>query len=272
MFRSRIGQGELDIGSLRLAPGSHSSPREGVCVVELASLLGGETFSDRPRCVCRVIAAYLRALNDRLAHADRQRLRPYATLAVYDRAGHPGTRRRREICMTAVGARPRGGPLRRFLERLAVTTRVLAVLGPGRAIWIDEGVAEYAARLVFAERGTEAAFALLDRLLDIGEAPQAGTNGGSRNGLPLEAAPLANPVQGAAQARVAAAIRQLAGDAKVAQRENGGQGANHNGHADHLAGGDAGQRDEEGVKGDDAGDGDPERDSKLAEELHLLPR
>jgi hypothetical protein len=68
----------LDIAALRLEPGTHSSPRDGVCVVELASLLGGEEFSDRPDCVDEVLAAFLRSWNDRAAHADRQRLFPYA--------------------------------------------------------------------------------------------------------------------------------------------------------------------------------------------------
>src|ERR687883_108542 len=67
MARSPSWQRQLDLESLRLAPGSHRSPREGVCVVELASLIGGESFSDRPRCVCPVIAAFLRSFNEKLA-------------------------------------------------------------------------------------------------------------------------------------------------------------------------------------------------------------
>ena len=55
----------LRIESLRLDPGSHASPREGVCIVELASILAKEKFSDEPDCVCPVIGAYLRSWNDR---------------------------------------------------------------------------------------------------------------------------------------------------------------------------------------------------------------
>ena len=45
-------------------------------MVELASLIAQEEFSDRPRCVCPVIGAFLRGWNDRAPYAERQRLGP----------------------------------------------------------------------------------------------------------------------------------------------------------------------------------------------------
>ena len=71
---------------MRLAKGRHRSPDEGACVMELASMLAGERFTDKPRCVDPVLAAFLRAFNDRLDHFDRQRLLPYASRAVGTRA------------------------------------------------------------------------------------------------------------------------------------------------------------------------------------------
>ena len=236
-------------------------------MVELASLLGGERFSDRPRCVCKVIAAFLRSLNDRLSHADRQRLRPYASRAVGSRAGVQITRMRRDACLSWAGARLDESPFRAALERLAVRARILAIIGLRQAIRLDEGAGEYAARLVFARDGAEGGFALLEELLSIGEpaAAMAG-NGSRRNGAgPLEAPPLAHPVEVAAQTRVAAAVRQLAGHPEVAQGENGGQRANHNGHPRHLGGRDAGQRHEEDIEHDHAGNGNPERKTKLTQ-------
>jgi len=50
--------------TVRLARGKHSSPGEGVCVMELASMLAGERFSDRPYCVSPAIGGFLRAYND----------------------------------------------------------------------------------------------------------------------------------------------------------------------------------------------------------------
>ena len=257
MFRPATQQGELAIESLHLAPGSHSSPREGVCVVELASLMAGEKFSDHPRCVCNVIAAFLRSLNDRVGHSDRQRLRPYAGRAVGSRAARQITRQRRDHCMAAAGARLEGGPIRRLLGRLAMRARISFVIGLRPAMRLNRGAGEYAARVVFARQGADEAFALLDRLLAIGG---------------LEAAPLSDPVVGSPQLGVAATIRQLAGDAQVAQGENGAEGANHNGHAGHLGGGDARKGHEEDIEHDHAGDGDPERETESSEEFHLLPR
>jgi hypothetical protein len=257
VFRSATQQGELGIESLHLAPGSHSSPRDGVCVVELASLLAGEKFSDHPRCVCDVIAAFLRSLNDRVAHADRQRLRPYAGCAVGSRAARQITRRRRDACLAGAGVRIEGGPIRRLLGRLAMRARIFFVVGFRPAMRLNWGAGEYAARVMFARHGAEEAFALLDRLLAVGG---------------LEAAPLSDPVVGSPQVRVAAAIRQHNGDAQVSQGENGGEAANHNRHAGHLGWGDARNGHEEDIEHDHAGDGDPERETEPAEDLHGLAR
>lgn len=254
MARSANRDGELDIGPVQLAPGSHSSPREGICAVELASLLAGEKFSDHPRCVCRVIAAYMRSLNDRLAHADRQRLIPYAAHALGSRDDRETTHERRDLCLVWAGVPAGGGPLRSFLARLAMRARIWIVVGLRQAVRLNEGAGEYAARIVFARYGTQATFALLDHLLEAGE--------------PLEPAPLADPVQGPSQARIAAAVRQLTGQAEAAKGENGGQAAHHNGHAGHLSGRDPGQGHEEGVEDDHAYDGDPEGETKPAHKPH----
>jgi hypothetical protein len=247
-----IRQAGLDLESLRLAPGSHSSPREGICAVELASMLAGERFSDRPRCVCRVVAGFLRTLNDRVPHADRKRLIAYAERVVGSRAEQRVTHARRDVCLLWAGAHLRGGLCGRFLDRLLMRARILVVVGLRQAIRLDEGAGEYAARVVFARHGTAEALALLDRL--------------------LEAAPLADPVQAPAQARVAAAIRQLAGEAQVAEQENGRQRRDHNGHAGHLSRRDPRQGDEEHVEDDHAGDGDPERETEPTEYLHEVAR
>ncbi len=66
------------IENVELRPGSHSSPDDGMCVVELASLLAGEAFSDHPRCVSRVAAAFLRGYNDEIDARRRQDLVPLA--------------------------------------------------------------------------------------------------------------------------------------------------------------------------------------------------
>ena len=57
--------------TVTLARGRHRSPREGVCVMELASMLAGEAFTDQPLTVAPTIAA----------RADRRRREAVEVLA-----------------------------------------------------------------------------------------------------------------------------------------------------------------------------------------------
>ncbi len=68
--------------TVRLARGKHHDPEQGVCVMELSSMLSGEGFTDRPRAVCPVIASFLRSYNDAVDDERRQDLYAYAALAV----------------------------------------------------------------------------------------------------------------------------------------------------------------------------------------------
>lgn len=137
-------------------------------MVELASLIAREEFSDRPRCVCPVIGAFLRAWNDRAGYADRQRLRPYAARIVGSRAGSQVTRERRDICLEWIGADLRGGPLRRALERFRMRTRIALYCGLGEALRLKRGAGGYAARVLFSRRDAEEALLLLDAMLALG--------------------------------------------------------------------------------------------------------
>ena len=54
---------------------SHASREQGMCVMEAVAYVAGEPHSDRPKCVCPVIATLLRSWNDALcSDADRTRL------------------------------------------------------------------------------------------------------------------------------------------------------------------------------------------------------
>ena len=86
--------------SVHLEAGKHGSPDEGVCIMELASILGGESFSDYSRRICPVIGAFLRGYNDLLDDELRQDLRPYAERVLDTRAGADVTDRRELMCLT----------------------------------------------------------------------------------------------------------------------------------------------------------------------------
>jgi hypothetical protein len=163
----------LRIESLRLEPGSHASPDQGVCIVELASILAKEKFSDEPDCVCDVIGAFLRSWNDRASYVDRQRLRPYAARIVGTRSGRTIAHRRRDICLVWSDlAGLDGGPLGRSLARLRARIRVGWQLGIGSALRLNRGAGESAALVCFSRHGPEAGFSLLDRLLTVGDERQ----------------------------------------------------------------------------------------------------
>lgn len=59
-----------------LSSGDHASPKEGACVMEMASYLAGEEWSDSPACTHPVLASMARVVNDRLGDSARQSLLP----------------------------------------------------------------------------------------------------------------------------------------------------------------------------------------------------
>lgn len=90
--------------TVRLSAGKHHSPDDGACVMELASMLAGEKFSDHPRSVCPVLAVVLRGYNDGADDERRQDLYRYAAEVVGTRRRH-AVRRRVEMCATFFGVR-----------------------------------------------------------------------------------------------------------------------------------------------------------------------
>jgi hypothetical protein len=159
--------------TVKLGRGRHASPADGACVMELASMLAGERFTDRPRCVDPLIAAYMRALNDRLPPRDRRRLLPFAAAAVNTNTGRRVRRERRRLCLDATST-----------PRRAARPLIALFIGITPAVFLDEGIGEHTARHFIANGDVDGALALLRRL------------------LPSEAAPLALPVEDLAQLRV----------------------------------------------------------------------
>jgi hypothetical protein len=106
--------------TIRLIRGRHSSPERGACVMEVASMLAGEPFTDEPHCVCPVIAEFLRTYNDQVDDRRRQDLFEYASLVVGTRADARTERRRADVCLDwwLAASSPRRFQLRRFLWML----------------------------------------------------------------------------------------------------------------------------------------------------------
>jgi hypothetical protein len=156
--------------TIRLSKGKHAAPSEGACVMELASMLAGEPFSDRPTSVCPVIAGFMRAYNDRVDDQRRQDLYRYAAEVVGTRGTPEVEQRRERRCLEwAEGMRrQRPRPLR-WMGRSA----------PGsvdRRLGLD-AAGTYAARSIrrHGDRTHAAALALVDELIAMGRTPAAGT-------------------------------------------------------------------------------------------------
>lgn len=56
---------------LRLAQGAHDESGTEMCIMECEAFLAGEEHSDSPGCVCPVLAAAARQLNDEMTQAER---------------------------------------------------------------------------------------------------------------------------------------------------------------------------------------------------------
>ncbi len=82
--------------TIKLSKGKHTSPDDGACVMELASMLAGEPFTDHPASVCPVIGSFLRAYNDSIDDARRQDLYAYAADVVGSRTSADVQRLRAE--------------------------------------------------------------------------------------------------------------------------------------------------------------------------------
>jgi hypothetical protein len=184
MFRAtQPSPAPISYQTIRLARGKHSSPRGEVCVMELASMLAGEPFTDHPWSVCPIIGSFLRAYNDSLDDGRRQDLYALAAKVVGSRASEETHRARAErlATWTYEYARLRQTRFSRFCRRNEKLPPRTEAFGP------------YAVSLIrkHTDETHAGALALVDDLLAIGDlrsAPDAGAAPASRReGLEVSA-------------------------------------------------------------------------------------
>lgn len=122
-----------------LSRGKHRSPRRGACFMEMASVLAGEPWGDKPRCTHPLLAHLARMVNDYTSDAGRGRLAPHVPLVVGVRDGGLAW----EVSLTAAVAVHvvRDIP-ERFQRSLAVgllrCEELATGLGPGMAEGLDD--------------------------------------------------------------------------------------------------------------------------------------
>jgi hypothetical protein len=141
--------------TIHLSRGAHRSPDHGVCVMELASILAGEEFTDRPQSVSPVIRNFLRAYNDGLDDRPRQTLYPLAARVVGTQASRAVERSRARLCVE-------------WLEKHGRRAPWVARLGLGA--WAAAGTAAASCALRDrSARGHRRALALVDELIALGD-------------------------------------------------------------------------------------------------------
>src|SRR5579885_1976853 len=133
---------EFSFDGLVLRSGNHSSRDSGVCLLEAAAWMAGEEHSDAPKCVCPVLAAFGRSLNDAMGDEARQSLIPLIPKLLNTRGAQELRFRRAEflarsavceflpIALEVAGDKKHSGRLRRMkarsLAKLELECRIVA--------------------------------------------------------------------------------------------------------------------------------------------------
>jgi hypothetical protein len=153
--------------TIKLSKGKHTSPEDGACVMELASMLAGEQFSDHPATVCPVIGSFLRAYNDSVDDSRRQDLYAYASRVVGTR-GSAEVQRARAERLLQWGAELR----QRRWTRVLLPPRLRAI-GLHRQPPLD-AVGTHAVHAIprHNDQTHSEALALIDELLTITDPPE----------------------------------------------------------------------------------------------------
>jgi hypothetical protein len=168
--------------TIKLGKGKHSSPDDGACVMELASMLAGERFTDHPESVCPVIGSFLRAYNDSIDDERRQDLYRYAARVVGSRApGAVENARVERLLAWAGNLQPRR--LRRWLP-----ARVRSLASQRRPVAEAAGTHAVHAIRRHTDETHAAVLGLLDELLASGACGEACYSAPSVTERPLAAA------------------------------------------------------------------------------------
>jgi hypothetical protein len=152
--------------TIRLSKGKHTSKEHGACVMELASMLADETFSDHPASVCPVIGSLLRAYNDSIDDERRQDLYVYAARVVGTR-GSTRLERERAEHVSAWMAEPNARRWTRFL--LPAALRAVSPKAPLDVL----GASAVRSMSTHDARTHAKMLALIDTLLSMGDPAQS---------------------------------------------------------------------------------------------------
>lgn len=148
--------------TIKLSKGKHTGPEDGACVMELASMLASEPFTDHPASVCPVIGSFLRSYNDSIDDTRRQSLYEYASKVV-------GSRSRQRIQQVRADRLAEWADEMRRTRKMWFLRSPLLAVGRLRTPPAD-AIGSYAVHAIpkHTEQTHAAVLALIDELLAIG--------------------------------------------------------------------------------------------------------
>jgi len=157
-----------DIWKFDLRKGNSDDPREGACLLDAVSWLEYGTLGDHPACVCPVIAAFGRGINDAMSDEGRQRLKLYIPRLVgtvdpaheQERAEYLAWQAIRvfaPIALDAAGLHEHASHLRNFAGSLEAAAAAAADAAAAEAAWAAAWAAAAAAEAAWAAAAAEAA-------------------------------------------------------------------------------------------------------------------
>ncbi|MEZ5123978.1 MAG: hypothetical protein R2736_20835 [Solirubrobacterales bacterium] len=153
--------------------------------MELASMLAGEPFTDRPACADPVIGGLLRAYNDTVDHARRQDLYAVASTVVGTAAGEELERARAARCVAFAEAHRRRSRFRGRRRRPLALAAHLGKDAPGVLAVRALGRADDAAHAEL--------LALVDELVSMGRSSRPAVTAPPRSRRPDRAGASARP-------------------------------------------------------------------------------
>ncbi|HTX31886.1 MAG TPA: hypothetical protein VMD09_10895 [Solirubrobacteraceae bacterium] len=173
--------------TIKLSKGKHASPEDGACVMELASMLAGEPFSDHPASACPVIGSFLRAYNDSIDDGRRQDLYALAARIVGTRTSITIQRARAERLTEWAFEMQRRHWTTRYLPLGRLRTSSLRRQPSAHA------VGTYAVRAIpkHTEESHHEVLELLEDMLAIGTPEQSGLSPDAAQDLPPALYPVA---------------------------------------------------------------------------------
>jgi hypothetical protein len=141
--------------TVKLESGVHGPGEGKACVMEVVSMLAGESFTDSPECACPVLSEFARQTNDWMKDDERHLLWPFTTRLAGSKADRETEQKRtyrmadwacREVTPLALEAASKDEAARSLRELAPVTDRESAAAAHA-----------YAAHAAYAAHGAYAA-------------------------------------------------------------------------------------------------------------------